>query len=209
MDRTRINKNEFSNSFLRSMHTVTAAVLASLFFVFSACSLDYGSDLAEDLGDGIPDTVVLDFSHTVVENGVPRFRLEAARGESYQSLKKMKLTDVRFTEYSASEAEKSGVEIATEGHADSAVFYTDTESAELSGAVRFYSAADGVTVESGYLKWDGEARILESRAETVTSLSDDDGTKLSGSGFKADAARKSFSFDNRADGRYVAPAEEK
>ncbi len=203
MDRTGINKKEFSNGFLRSMYHVTTVFLAGLVMVVSGCSLDYGSALAEDLGDGIPDTVVLDFSHTVVENSAPRFRLEAARGESYQALRKMKLVDVRFTEYSASDGE-----ISTEGRADSAVFYTDTESAELSGAVRFYSASDGVTVESGYLKWDGEARILESRADTVTSLSDDDGTRLSGSGFKADAARKSFSFDNRADGRYVAPAEE-
>jgi len=201
-------KNDFSNGFSFFWSHIPAASILVLGIALSGCSLDYGSALAEDLGDGIPDTVVFDFSHTVVERGLPRFRLEASRGESYQALKKMKLTDVRFTEYTASGRETSEVEVSTEGHADSAVFYTDTESAELSGSVRFYSAADGVTVESGYLKWDGEARILESRADTVTSLSDDDGTRLSGSGFTADAARKSFAFENRADGRYVAPAEE-
>lgn len=174
-------------------------VLSVMLVVLSGCSLDYGAAMAEDLAADVPDTVVVGFSHTVVEDGSPKFRLEAARGESYQAQKKMKLTGVRFVEYADGEA-------TAEGRADSAVFFTDTESAELSGSVRFRSATDGVTVESGYLEWDGEARVLKSRAETVTTLSDDDGTSLSGSGFGADAARRSFSFGNRADGRFMAPA---
>jgi len=174
-----------------------AAVAAA---AVSGCSLDYGAALADDLAEDIPDTVVFDFAHTVVENGSPRFRLEADRGESFQAKKMMKLTGIRFTEYAA-----DGGGISARGSADLAVFHTDTESAELSGAVSFRSESDGVTVESGYLQWDGEARVLTSRAETVTTLSDDDGTSLTGAGFGADAARRTFSFGNRADGRFVAP----
>lgn len=166
----------------------------------SGCSLDYGAALADDLAEDIPDTVVFDFSHTVVENGLPRFRLEADRGESFQAKKTMRLTGIRFTEYAA-----GGTGISARGRADLAVFHTDTESAELSGAVSFRAEGDGVTVESGYLRWDGEARVLSSRAETVTTLRDDDGTSLTGAGFGADAARRTFSFGNRADGRFVAP----
>ncbi len=182
-------------------------ILPAVLAVLSGCSLDYGAAMAEDLAADVPDTVVVGFSHTIVENGSPRFRLEAERGESYQAQKKMKLTGVRFVEYAAGGA-AGGAEATAEGRADSAVFYTDTESAELSGSVRFRSATDGVTVESGYLEWDGEARLLSSRAETVTTLSDDDGTSLSGSGFGADAARRSFSFGNRADGRFASPADD-
>ncbi|MBU1079360.1 MAG: LPS export ABC transporter periplasmic protein LptC [Spirochaetes bacterium] len=182
-----------------------SGLAAGLFAVAAAaaaagCSLDYGTELAEDLGDEIPDTVAIGFQHTVVEDGSPRFRLEADRGESYQAQKKMKLEGVRFVEYAP-----GGGEPSAEGSADSAVFHTDTESAEFSGAVLFRSVQDGVTVESGYLEWDGEARVLSSRAEIVTTLSDDDGTSLSGSGFGADAARRSFSFGNRAEGRFVTP----
>ncbi len=175
------------------------AALAAL--LLSACSLDYGTPLAEDLGAGVPDTVVFGFSHTVVENGSPRFRLEAERGESYQSLKVLKLSAVRFTEYAA---DGTGA-VNADGESDLATFHTDTESAELSGSVRFHSSGDAVTVQSGYLSWDGEAKQLASRAETVTTLRDDDGTSLSGSGFSADATRRSFRFGNRVDGRYVAP----
>jgi len=174
--------------------------LAPSILILAACSLDYGEAMAEDLAEDIPDTVVLGFSHTVVENGLPRFRLEAARGESYQVQKKMKLAGVSFIEY-----EPGTRTISAQGSADSAVFFTDTESAELSGSVHFHSSQDGVTVESGYLEWDGQARQLRSRAETLTSLSDDDGSSLSGAGFSADATRRSFTFGNRAEGRYAAP----
>ncbi|HUW69265.1 MAG TPA: LPS export ABC transporter periplasmic protein LptC [bacterium] len=166
-----------------------------------ACSLDYGTGLSNELGEGVPDMVVTGFSHTIVENGSPRFRIEADRGESYQALAMMKLESVRFTEYAA---DGSGA-VAAEGHADSAVFHTDTESAELSGSVSFRSAHEGVTVTSGYLAWNGQTRVLESRAETVTELEKDDGSGLSGSGFSADAARRTFAFRNRATGQYVVP----
>lgn len=164
------------------------------------CSLDYGATLAEDLAEDIPDTVVIHFSHTIVEQGLPRFRLEAERGEAYQAKQLMKLTGIKFTEYSP-----GGKTISASGKADQALFYTDTESAELSGSVSFRSESDGVMVQSGFLRWDGEKRVLTSRAETVTTLSNDDGSSLSGSGFGADAARRSFSFGNRAVGRFVAP----
>ncbi|PKL07948.1 MAG: LPS export ABC transporter periplasmic protein LptC [Spirochaetae bacterium HGW-Spirochaetae-7] len=186
-------------AFLRALGLVALAALLA-----SACSLDYGTPLSDDFGEDVPDTVVFGFSHTVVENGSPRFKLEADRGEAYQSLKLLKLTAVRFVEY---KADGSGA-VNADGKAESAVFHTDTESAELSGSVRFHSTGDAMTVESGYLSWDGEAKELASRAETVTTLRDDDGTWLSGSGFTADAKRRSFRFGNRADGRYVTPKDE-
>lgn len=189
----RIYKKSLKKSFVKT-------AIASAILILVGCSLDYGVAMAEDLAEDTPDTVLLGFSHTVVENGLPRFRLEAERGESYQTLKKMKLTGVSFTEY-----EPGSKKISAQGSADSAIFYTDTESAELSGSVRFHAFQDGLTVESGYLEWDGQERLLRSRAETVTSLKDKDGSSLSGAGFSADANRRAFTFGNRADGHYAAP----
>ena len=74
--------------------------------------------------------------------------------------------------------------------------------------MRLRSSRDGVTVSSSYLKWDGEARTLESRADAVTTLQDDDGSRLSGSGFSVDAARRSFKFGDRTTGSFVAPEKE-
>jgi len=187
-----------------------AALALAALLGAASCSLDYGAELAEDLSSDVPDTVVTGFVHTVVEGGSPRFRLEAERGEAFQAQRLMRLTGVRFTEYAprGTGDRADALSVSAEGWADSAVLYTDTESAKLSGAVRFYSSGDGVRVESGYLEWDGEARTLKSRADTVTTLIDDDGSRLMGSGFEADAARRSFAFRNRAEGRYVAASGE-
>ncbi|MDX9899575.1 MAG: LPS export ABC transporter periplasmic protein LptC [Spirochaetia bacterium] len=177
-----------------------SAIVLMVIVLVVGCSLDYGAAMAEDLADDMPDTVVIGFVHTVVDDSYPRFRLEAERAESYQGKRLMRLSAVKFTEFAP-----GSTDISSEGRADMAVLHTDTESAAFSGLVSIRSIHDGITLESGYLEWDGQARRLKSRAETVTSIVDDDGTSLAGSGFSADAATRSFSFQNRADGTFVAP----
>lgn len=174
---------------------ILLSAAASCILAFS-CSLDYGPTIADALAETMPDMVLVDFSRTVVENGNPRFVLEAARGEIYSSQKKTRLEGVSFSEYAS---DGSGVLVA-QGRADSGVFWSDTESADLFGAVSFYSERDGIRVESGNLRWDGQKRTLSSGGDSTTTLSDRDGSRLSGSGFQADAARRSFSFSRRVDG---------
>ena len=172
-----------------------AILLAAAFA--AGCSLDYGTPLSQALGEGMPDTVLYGFSHVVVRDGSPLFALKAERAEVYEAAGKTRLTGVSFTEYAS---DGSGT-VAAEGRADSAVFHMKTENAELSGAIRYRSVGDGVTIESGYLSWDSESRILSSRLDSVTTLSDEDGDYLSGAGFKADAARRTFSFSEPSHGR--------
>ncbi len=173
-----------------------AAALSLAAALLAACSLDYGPGLSEEFAEDMPEMVITDFDHTVVENGRPVFTIRAGRAESYGKLGKTRLERVSFVEYSSA----GDGSVVAEGRADSAVFWTETESADLYGAVSFRSARDGVTVESGNLRWDGEKRLLTSGNDTVTTLMDDDGSRLSGSGFSADAARRSFSFGRRIDG---------
>ena len=191
----------------------TLAVLVFL-SLSSACSLDYGVTLGEDLDERIPDTVIFNFVHTIVENGSPRFRLSAERAESFRSTRTLKLAGVSFVEYERVAPGSNGSRsfavpvVAAEGRADSAVFNTETESADLTGKVSVRSARDGLTVTSAFISWDGEARLLEGGSESVTTIQDDDGSRVSGAGFKADAARRSFGFTERATGYYSLPAKE-
>lgn len=181
-----------------------AAALAPLALAawLSGCSLDYGAALSESLAADVPDMVIYDFAHTVVENGFPLFRLNAEKAELFTSLNKTRLSAVSFSQYAS---DGSG-RLVTEGRADTAVFWTKTESADLYGAVSFRSEEEGLRVESGNIKWDGEARTLTSGNDTVTTLIDDDGSRLAGSGFSADGARRSFSFAQRVDGTIASPA---
>jgi hypothetical protein len=180
--------------------------------MFSACSLDYGAALGEDLDERMPDTVIFDFVHTIVENGSPRFRLSAHRAEAFRATRTLKLVGVGFVEYERAEPGLNGSRslavpvVVAEGRADSAVFNTATESADLTGNVRVRSTKDGITVTSAFVRWDGEARLLEGPSESVTTIQDDDGSRVSGAGFRADAVRRSFGFTERATGYYSLPA---
>jgi hypothetical protein len=74
--------------------------------------------------------------------------------------------------------------------------FPDTESADLSGGVEFFRAKDELLVQSGFLRWDGEAKLLTSRDDVVTRVRDGENSAIQGAGFSADAARRSFSFAN-------------
>lgn len=189
-----------------------ALVVLVFFSMVSACSMDYGAFLGEELDERMPDSVIFNFVHTIVENGSPRFRLSAQRAEAFRSTRTLKLVGVSFTEYERVAPVSKGTRsivvplVAAEGRADSAVFNTETESADLTGNVRVRSATDGITVTSAFIRWDGEARLLEGGSESVTTIQDDDGSRVSGAGFKADAARRSFGFTERTSGFYSLPA---
>lgn len=158
------------------------------------CSLDYGAALSEELGEGMPDSVLYGFKHTVVENGNPRYALEADTAASYNDNEKIEFTAVKFREYG------DDGELVAEGGGASVSFYPATESADLSGSVEFFRAKDELLVQSGFLRWDGEARLLTSRADVVTRVRDGEDSIIQGAGFSADAARRTFSFENQAQG---------
>lgn len=175
------------------------AVCSLLILGLASCSLDYGTGLADELEESIPDMVLVDFSRTIMENRQKRFVLAASRGEVFTSQKKTRLENVEFSEFAS---DGSG-ELVAEGRADSAVFWSDTESADLYGAVAFRSIKNGIIVESGNLRWDGEKRLLVSGGDSLTTLIDDDGSRISGSGFQADAARRTFRFTRTVNGQVM------
>ena len=175
----------------------------------AACSLDYEqAEITEELSDEIPETVLLDFTHTVVEDGRPVFIISAERAENYTERKQTVLSEVSFAEYD------SDGEAVTEGVADSAIFFTDTENAELRGNISFYSAAEEGRVEAEYLEWNREERELTSNPTDPVLLENESGSRIRGSGFRADFTLKQIEFSGKTTssqsvrGTYVSEEEE-
>ncbi|MBU0936186.1 MAG: LPS export ABC transporter periplasmic protein LptC [Spirochaetes bacterium] len=186
--------------------------------------MDYTQAFPEDLADTIPDTVVYNFRHTVVQDGAIRFVLEAEKAETWEKSGRITMKGVSFTEYSArpeaggARPEAGGAEPATSGssadstenslrivasgQADSAVFFTRTESAELKGNVEFSAPEDDIAVRSGNLSWDGDKRTLASQLDTLTMLSSGQ-SSISGAGFSANARNRSFRFQETVIGRFI------
>ncbi len=92
--------------------------------------------------------------HRIHKDGRLSLELEAARAETYNAKNTTILTDAHFVEFD----EKGGK--ATEGQARTVVFHSDTENAEISGAVRVHSAAEKGDVRADTLNWENKTKRL-------------------------------------------------
>lgn len=177
---------------------------AALLLALAACSLDYEqARVAESISGEIPDTVLVEFRHTIVSGGKVWIVLEAARAETYAQKKQTQLFDVRFREY-----DSEGV-LLTELSVERATFNTESEDAAAAGSIVIYSSAEEASLQTtGELTWTREGKLLEAGREQSVLLQKDDGSFVEGRGFAADFRRKTLSFDDRVRGRYVRESDE-
>ena len=153
--------------------------------VMCGCSLDYGEAMIEEeFSEEIPDTILIEFTHTVVEDDQVVVVLQAERAETYAKRHTTSLSGVRFYEYN------DQGEIITEGRADRASFHTESQDAEIVGAITFHSVAEGMSIYAEHLFWEMENKILTSDPQESVRIDKEDGSFLEGKGFEADFRRK-------------------
>ena len=168
-----------------------------------SCSLDYEqARVAESIPGQTPETILIDFTHTVVVGGRVWVILEAARAETYGERKEIVLQGVHFREY-----DERG-NLLTEARAEEAVFSTDSEDATVSGSIMIYSPEEQAALTAGRLSWTREGRRLVAGDGQTVRLQKDDGTFVEGLGFSADFRRKKLEFASRVRGSYVWEEEE-
>ncbi|UCF99846.1 MAG: LPS export ABC transporter periplasmic protein LptC [Spirochaetaceae bacterium] len=167
-----------------------------------SCSLDYEqARMAESIPGQIPETILFDFTHTVVSGGRIWVVLEAERAETYSERKEIVLQGVSFREY-----DEQG-NLLTEAQAERAVFNTDSEDATVSGAIVIYSPEEKASLQAGRLSWIREGRRLVADDGQAVRLQKDDGSFVEGRGFSADFRRKKLEFSSRVRGSYVREEE--
>ncbi|HAK44581.1 MAG TPA: LPS export ABC transporter periplasmic protein LptC [Spirochaeta sp.] len=175
---------------------LTAAVSLAL-LAFSGCKFDYEeSMMAEDLAEEIPDTILKNFSQVMVKESVPTFYIEADESMSFGKRKETIFTDVHFQEY-----DKDGT-VVTDGHADNARMFNETESVELWGGLIFYSDREEASLEGEYLYWDNEKSTLSGKPDDRISIVENDGSEIAGKGFFADSRTKSIKFSSQVSGTW-------
>lgn len=167
----------------------------SLLLCLYGCSLDYGQAMADE-PSAIPDTVVYNFRHTVVQHGRVLYELEAEEAEHYGSLGQIRLSQVHFSEFDQTDGS-----LVASGWADRAVFFTQSESADLSGRVVFSTSRDDIEVKTSDLSWDGQDKLLSTPADSLTTIRSGQ-SSLSGQGFEADARKRRFGFGQGVEGSF-------
>jgi LPS export ABC transporter protein LptC len=173
-------------------------LLALLLAALGGCSLSYEeARVGEELAAEVPETVMTDFTHTVVNGGRVWVKMAAERAASYGKTKRIVLDGVRFEEYDA----QGG--LATEARADRAVYHTDSENAEAEGGILIRSAQEKASLEADSLSWVKEGRRLDSGAGQLVRIAREDGSFLQGRGFKADFRRRRLQFAGGVAGGYT------
>ena len=174
-----------------------------LLLLLGSCSLDYDqARVAESIEEQIPETILIEFTHTIVSEGCVWVVLEAERAETYGERKEIVLQGAVFREY-----DENG-DLLTEARADSAVFKTDSEDATVSGSIVIYSPEQQASLKAGRLTWTREGRRLVAEDGQAVRLQKDDGSFVEGRGFSADLRRKELSFSSRVRGSYVERRED-
>jgi LPS export ABC transporter protein LptC len=173
-------------------------LLAAALALGGGCSLSYEeARMAEQIAPEIPDTVMIGFTHTVIDEGRVWVKLSARRAEGYDQSKKIVLAEVRFQEF-----DRQG-RLATEAAADRAVYNSDTEDAEVTGNILLRAPEEKASITAESLSWIKEGRRLSSGAGQSVRLAKEDGSFLEGRGFQADFRRRRLEFTQGASGGYV------
>ena len=123
-----------------------------------------------------------------------RLELSATRIASYPDEGYQEFADLRFREFGPEG------DLRLEGASDSGILYFDTEDVELRGTVRFYSTVEEASIESEFLFWDAEARVLVGPEEQPVVLERDDGSQVEGRGMTVDGRRNSVEFSGGVEG---------
>lgn len=170
-------------------------ILVSAFFF--SCTLDYSqAGSAGELDQNVPNTIINNFRHVSVSGGSPSFRIEASEAKTYEKLAKTVMTDIYFEEFG------KDLEIIRHGTGDSAVLYTDTENAEISGSIEFYSKEEKAWLWCEYLFWDEEQKTMTGSADDTVRIRTDEGTRISGRGFRGNMKTMTFTYDKNVEGSY-------
>ena len=164
----------------------------------TGCKLDYkDADLAEDMDEQIPNSILVDFSQVVVRNGKVSYIFSADYAELFDSKGITNFDNIGFTEY------KPNGETGTEGAARKATHFSKTDNIIFDGKIILNATAQDFVVKSDYLEWKDNNKILKSMDETAVTIEQGDGSVVKGRGFIADAKEKSFIFLEEASGRYL------
>jgi LPS export ABC transporter protein LptC len=177
-------------------------IVSTVVVLCAGCKLDYkDADLAEEMNEQVPNSVLEDFSQVVVRDGKVSYTFSADHAELFDSTKLTYFDNIGFTEY------KADGSTGTEGAAERAIHDSKTDNIIFDGKIILNATAQDFVVKSDYLEWNNEAKILKSLDDTEVSIEQGDGSVVKGRGFVADAKGKSFTFLEEASGRFIEDEE--
>ena len=163
--------------------SASAALAAAL--LLAGCSFDYRStELDDELAEEVPNTVMNGVEHVVMSGDRLTAVLRIDRVESYRERDLVILSGIHYTEFDA-----DGL-VTTEAWAERAEYRSETGDARAEGSVVVSSDREDARISATGLNWSDSERILTGDDGAQVVLEWGDGSRLDGTGFEADVARR-------------------
>lgn len=182
----------------RTKPVFSLLLCGALLLLAPRCSFDYrDTHLSESLSDDVPDSILTHYVHTSVRKGTPAFQVAAETSKTFNKKNEAQLSKVSFREFDSQE------HVVSEGVADTATVYTQSDNVELRGNIRFTHRPDDFDIDAEYLYWNNEERSLEGGKNQLVSIRRGGGSAISGRGFSSSGAYRRVQFDREVEGSYA------
>ncbi len=171
-------------------------MLASL--CVSACSFDYGSELADDTS--IPEMTMTGVNASRYENARLSVELRASILEMYDADKIWTASDVEFVQYT-----NTG-DGAIEAEGSAGLFLVDdaADVYSLGQTASFRIVEDNLFLTASDLRWDRSVHTLVSGLASSVELERSDGSVIVGTGFSANTLSREYQFTGSVAGKLVS-----
>lgn len=181
------------------------ACLAVSFFLFWACSFDYGTAAPSE--EEQPELIMYDVEYVRVENGKPMVQFKAERAEQYEESRTMKLSNFSFTQFNQNNDDEDTVGDTT-GFAGSGVINMDSKDVILDEGVFIDAASEDMQISTENLNWIDKTKELNAGNTEEVFVERSDGTIIKGVGFSADLRTRTWEFSGGISGTYVHTEDE-
>lgn len=168
---------------------VTACFLAG-------CTINYDDQAQIKKSEEIPDSVMEDFNLVKMKDNKPFSEVKAEKTEIYNSRNITLLYNIEFIEYDSEDKR-----VITKGNAGLVEYDNETENAQLTGGLNFYSEREEIDITGEELFWTNETKTIESNLKDPIKVVKEDGSVIEGLGFKADLKNSTFSFKKGVTGK--------
>jgi len=178
----------------------TRLSLLILFFLAS-CSFDYGNQDGAD--NNQPDLVMENVEYVRIRSADPLARFQAERLERYEERGIIELRNFSFEQFGS-----KGEEVNAYGRAGSASVEINSGDIRMDDEVRIDVDTEDLAIETKWLEWKDKERTLTGGEEEDVSIYQESGTAFTGTGFQADARRRTWEFAGNVGGTYIYDDEE-
>jgi len=175
----------------------------SLLLLFSlvSCSFDYGNQEGADKNQ--PDIVMENVDYVRMRSADPQARFQAERLERYEERGIIELRNFSFEQFGS-----HGEEVSAYGRAGSASVEIDSGDIRMDDEVRIDVDTEDLAIETKWLEWKDKERTLTGGEEEEVNIYQESGTAFTGTGFHADARRRTWEFIGNVGGTYIQDDDE-